>query len=114
MRVLLLNQTFHPDVAATAQQASDLAAHLVERGHSVTVVCGRRAYDNQGEQYPKQEVWRGVVIRRISALNLGKSARWRRAADFASFLANCSLHLTGLPRFDLVVALFDYVLRGTR
>jgi len=105
VRILFLNQTFHPDVASSAQHASDLAAKLAERGHDVTVVCGRRAYDNPGEKYAAREVWHGVQIRRIASLGLGKKARWRRAADFGSYLASCVLHLATLPRFDLVVAM---------
>ena len=105
MRILFLNQTFHPDVAATAQYASDLAATLAERGHDVTVVCSRRAYDSPGERYPRRETWRGVEIRRISCFGFGKKARWRRAADFGSYIANCALHLAALPRFDVVVGM---------
>lgn len=103
MRILLLNQAFYPDVAATAQQTSDLAAELVSHGHDVTVVAGRKPYDG-GEPYAKREVWRGVHIRRISALNLGKQSRWRRAVSFASYILNCVWHLIWLPRFDLVLA----------
>ena len=66
MRVLVLNQTFHPDVASTAQYASDLAATLVERGHDVTVVCSRRAYDSPSQLYPARETWRGVSIPLVS------------------------------------------------
>ncbi len=105
MRILILNQAFYPDVVATAQHASDFAAALVERGHDVTVVCGRRAYDNPAVTYPAREIWRGVHIRRIGALGLGKGARWKRAADFGSYIANCTLHLAALPRFDVVMAL---------
>src|SRR5947207_6511866 len=105
VRILFLNQTFHPDVASTAQHTSDLAARLAERGHDVMVLCGRRAYDNPAERYPAREVWRGVQIRRISSFGLGKKARWRRAVDFGSFLATCVLHLARLPTFDLVVAM---------
>jgi glycosyltransferase involved in cell wall biosynthesis len=105
LTILLLNQTFYPDVASTAQYLSDLALELVRRGHDVTVVCGRRAYDTPGERYPRREVWRGVKIRRISGLSLGKKTRWRRAMDFGSYVVNCVLHLARLPRFDLVVAL---------
>jgi hypothetical protein len=39
LTVLLLNQTFYPDVVSTAQHLTDLALSLVERGHEVTV-CG--------------------------------------------------------------------------
>jgi glycosyltransferase involved in cell wall biosynthesis len=105
LRILFLNQTFYPDVASTAQHASDLAAELVEHGHQVTVLCSRRAYDKPTEVYPQREVWRGVRIRRISSLGFGKSARWRRAADFGSYLANCMFHLATLPRFDLVIGM---------
>jgi colanic acid biosynthesis glycosyl transferase WcaI len=105
VRILILNQTFYPDVASTAQHASDLAAHLAARGHEVTVLCGRRAYDDPSIRYPRQEVWRRVRIRRLTSFGFGKKARWRRAVDFGSYLANCSLHLTGLPSFDLVIAM---------
>jgi colanic acid biosynthesis glycosyl transferase WcaI len=105
VRILFLNQTFHPDVASSAQHLSDLAVRLAERGHDVTVLCGRRAYDSPGQRYQRDEVWRGVLIRRISSFGLGKTTRWRRAADFGSYLANCCRHLSMLPRFDLVVAM---------
>jgi colanic acid biosynthesis glycosyl transferase WcaI len=105
MTVLILNQAFHPDVAATAQQASDLAVRLVERGHEVTVLCSRRAYDNPAERYPRCETWHGVKIKRISSLMLGKHSRWRRAVSFASYLLNCFVRLTLLPRADLVIGM---------
>ncbi|MEP7305904.1 MAG: glycosyltransferase family 4 protein [Acidobacteriota bacterium] len=105
VRVLFLNQTFYPDVASTSQYASDLAAALVDRGHDVTVVCSRRAYDNPGERYPPRETWRGVEIRRISNFGFGKKTRWRRAADFGSYIVNCTLHLVALRRFDVVVGM---------
>jgi colanic acid biosynthesis glycosyl transferase WcaI len=105
LKILLLNQAFYPDVASTAQHASDLATRLAERGHEVSVLSSRRAYDNPRERYPKRQVWCGVQIRRISSFGFGKGSRWRRAGDFGSYLANCFLHLTTLQRFDLVIAM---------
>src|SRR5690348_4959609 len=105
MRFLLLNQTFYPDVVSTAQHLSDLALELVKRGHEVTVLASRRAYDEPGKVFPKAETWRGIRIIRIGATGFGKGARWRRAADFASFLSLCCLRLLTLPRPDAVVAL---------
>ena len=46
MTFLLLNQTFYPDVMATGQYLTEVAERLVERGHQVTVVTSRRAYDH--------------------------------------------------------------------
>ena len=105
MKILLLNQVFYPDVVATAQYLSDLAAALVERGHEVTVVSSRRGYEHPETMFPAQETWRGVKILRVYSTRFGKKARWRRAADFASFLFFSCLRLLFLPRQDAVVAL---------
>jgi glycosyltransferase involved in cell wall biosynthesis len=105
VKFLLLNQTFHPDVMATGQYLTEVAVRLVERGHQVTVVTSRRAYDQPDTRFPKTETWRGIRIYRVGSTGFGKGAKWRRAADFASFLGLCSLRLAWLPRHDVVVAL---------
>jgi hypothetical protein len=105
MRILLLNQTFHPDVVATAQVLSDFAVGLVERGHHVTAFASRRAYDNPALRFASRENWRGVEVHRLSATSFGKGAKWKRAADFGSFSAACTLRLLTTSRYDAVVAL---------
>src|SRR5437667_1984348 len=105
MKFLLLNQTFHPDVMATGQYLTEVALRLAERGHHVTVVTSRRAYDHPERKFPKQETWRGVRIYRVASTGFGKGAKWRRAADFGSFIACCFLRLVRLSRNDVVVAL---------
>lgn len=105
MRILLLNQTFHPDVVATAQVLSDFAVGLVERGHHVTAFASRRAYDNPAMRFASRENWRGVEVHRLSATSFGKGAKWKRAADFGSFSAACTLRLLTTSRYDAVVAL---------
>src|SRR4051812_12304223 len=105
MRLLLLNQTFYPDVASTAQHLMDVALGLVEQGHQVTVVTSQRAYDNPRKRFAVREQWRGIDIRRIRSSGLGKGAKWKRAVDFATFLVSCCFRLLTLPRHDVVVAL---------
>ncbi len=105
MKILLLNQCFYPDVAATGQHLSDLAVELVRHGHEVTVVASDRGYDNSLIRFPRRETWKGVRVIRIPSLSLGKSSRWRRALNFASFLFVCALRLLFMPRFDVVIAL---------
>jgi len=105
MKILLLNQPFFPDVVSAAQHATDLARALAAQGHQITVVCSRRAYDSPSVTFPPREVWEGVTIQRIWSTGYGKSAKWRRALDFASFLASCVGRLATLGRFDCVVAL---------
>jgi hypothetical protein len=105
MRILLINQCFHPDVVSTAQHLTDVALSLVDRGHQVTVIAGRRGYDNPELLFPASEHWKGMRVIRIGSLGLGKDKRWRRALDFASFMLACVFRLLFLPKFDVVVGL---------
>lgn len=105
MKILILNQTFYPDVVSTAQHAADLAIGLAGQGHEVTVLASRRGYDNPAVVFPKSEQWKGVNIARIGSTGLGKSAKWRRGVDFASFIVNSGLRILRLGRFDVIVAM---------
>ena len=105
MKFLLLNQAFYPDVVSSGQHLSELALSLVARGHEVTVLTGRRAYDDPRTLFATRETWRGVKIRRVNTTGFGKSARWRRGLDCGSFLALVWLRLPWLERHDVVVGL---------
>ncbi len=105
MKVLFLNRAFHPDVVATARYLDDVALELVRRGHRVRVVCGRRGYDRPSEKYLPHEVWNGIDIIRVGSTGFGKTAKWRRALDFGSFILNCFFRVLTLPRHDVVIAL---------
>jgi colanic acid biosynthesis glycosyl transferase WcaI len=105
MKLLILNQTFYPDVVSSAQHATDLALALVGAGHEVTVICSRRAYDEPAKVFPRHETWKGIRIVRVGSTGLGKEARWRRAVDFATFIASCSFRLLFCRRVDVVVSL---------
>ena len=105
MKILLLNQCFHPDHVATAQHLTDLAHELVKCGHQVTVVASSRGYDNPDIRYPVHETWRGILIHRIWTPGLGKRAKWRRFVDFAFFWGNATRILLFMPRQDVTVCL---------
>jgi len=105
MKILILNQAFCPDVVSSGQHAADLALTLVQAGHEVTVLADARAYDDRRRRFLPRENWRGVHVVRVPSTGFGKAARWRRAADFGSFLLGCALRLVLLPRFDVIVAM---------
>ena len=105
MNILILNQTFYPDVVSTAQHASDLAIALGQAGHQVTVVCNSRGYDDPRLRFQNHETWNGINIVRIRSTGFGKNSKWRRVADFATFMSNCAFRLWILPHYDVVVAM---------
>lgn len=109
MRILLLNQAFHPDVAATAQHAHDLARHLVAHGHEVSVIASRSIYGQTGATLPARETVDGAEVHRVGAGVFGKGGLLARAADFGLFYALATTRLLSLGVFggrrpDVVVA----------
>jgi glycosyltransferase involved in cell wall biosynthesis len=105
LRVLLLNQCFYPDVVSTAQHLTDLATELSNRGHAVTVLTSDRGYDDPTLRFKRRERWKGINVIRIPSLSWGKNRKWKRAANFSSFLLLCAFRMLLLPRVDAVVAL---------
>ncbi len=105
MKVLLVNQCFWPDVVSTSQHLTDVGVGLVARGHEVTVIASRRGYDDANLRFPSRERWQGIEIIRLPSVGLGKTSRWRRALNFASFSAACVCRLAIMRRQDAVVVL---------
>jgi len=106
MRVLLINQVFAPDVAATAQHAHDLAQHLVKAGHQVDVIASRSIYWPTGTQQgllPKRETIDGIEVHRVGRSIFGKRSYLARAADFALFYVAAFLKCLFVRRPDVAV-----------
>ena len=82
-----------------------LGEELARQGHEVQMICGRRKYDEPSILFPKSEEHNGVQITRIWNSALGKGAKWRRAVDFATWLAAAELALLREPKPDVVVTL---------
>jgi colanic acid biosynthesis glycosyl transferase WcaI len=112
MRILLLNQSFHPDITATAQHLVDIALHLREDGHEVVVIADRRAYEDRGLIYPIHEIWNGLEVRRVRTTSHGKRHFSGRIIDGISFIGGTIWRLLGCPRPDIVVSFTSPPLLG--
>jgi len=105
LRVLILNQPFHPDVVATAQIAKDLADDLVARGHAVTAIASRSIYGQTGAALPKLERVDGIEIHRVGAARFGRRSTLGRLVDFAAYYLQALVKGLRLERFDVVICL---------
>ena len=122
MRILLVNQVFHPDVAATAQHAHDLARHLVAHGHEVHVVASRSIYGERGSTLARRETVDGATVHRVGRSLFGKVGLAGRLVDFILFYVAATFRAVTLPRADVVVcfttppfiALLGWLLRRVR
>ena len=103
MRVLLINQVFYPDVAATAQHGHDLARDLVRHGHEVTAIASRSIYGRKGAALASKEVVDGIEIHRVGRSLFGKAGIAARIADFVLFYLAALTKALFLPRHDVVI-----------
>jgi colanic acid biosynthesis glycosyl transferase WcaI len=99
MKILLLNQFFWPDLAATSQLLTDLARHLADGGNEVTVICARGSYggDDATNAPP-------VRIIRLPGMAFGRSPL-TRMLSYGSFFGMAGLCGFCIPKPDLVISL---------
>jgi colanic acid biosynthesis glycosyl transferase WcaI len=100
MRIILINQFFWPDAAATSQYLTDLARFLVAQGHEVEVVCGRSSYAGTNDTDPEPP----VVIRRTPCSPFTRGMAGRMCSYVSFFLGAFWLGLR-TPSADMVITL---------
>ncbi len=105
MRIVLLNQYYAPDMAATAQLLADVGAGLARAGHEVVAVCSDRAYASPRDRYPASEVIDGVRIVRCPTSGFGRARAVGRVADYGTFLFGAARALLAAPPADVVLCL---------
>ena len=74
LRILMINQVFYPDVAATAQHAHDLSRSLVASGHEVSIIASRALYGQKGAALPAYEEIDGIKVHRVGRSFFGTSS----------------------------------------
>jgi glycosyltransferase involved in cell wall biosynthesis len=105
MRILIINQPYWPDIAATAQHMTDWAEHLASRGHAVTVIASRSRYGERRAVLPKVDQHHGVTIHRVGSNLFHNGKVPGRLFDFARFHLLALWRVFHLPRPDVVVCL---------
>lgn len=105
MRILLLNQFYKPDVAATGQLLADLAEGLAQRGHEVHVLCSRQPYNGGDIVLSAREIINGVCVHRVHTTRFGRKCRLGRIAGYLSFYVFASWRALWLPKMDVCISL---------
>jgi glycosyltransferase involved in cell wall biosynthesis len=107
VKILVISQVYWPDSSSVSQHLTDLAEDLVERGHDVQVISSRRGYENPSIRYEKEQVHKGVRVRRIWHTGFGKKSVIGRILDFLSFNSFMFFKLFGIRsrEYDLLIGL---------
>jgi glycosyltransferase involved in cell wall biosynthesis len=110
VRILVLNQYFHPDRSATSQLLTELCEDLA-RHHDVFVVTGRPSYNAASATRSKGLVsreWYGRVrVARVWSTAFGRSRMGLRLTNYGSYLTSSVAGALAVKRPDVVVALTD-------
>ncbi len=99
MKILLMNQFFWPDSAATSQFLTDLARGLTERGHEVHVICAASDYALADLSQPP-----ACTVHRVKSAPFVRGSVGR-VLSYASFFVMATLRALRVPRPDLVITL---------
>jgi len=105
LKILFINQAFHPDPVATAYYVADAASDLVRQGHFVTVLTSRRGYAEPHMLYHAQEIYHGVQIIRCWPFSLGRKYKLFRLFDALCINACFFMRACMLSKQDIIVAL---------
>ncbi|MDX2175879.1 MAG: glycosyltransferase family 4 protein [Candidatus Sumerlaeia bacterium] len=105
MRLLLVNQYYAPDCAATAQVLADACEDLVRAGHEVHVVAGRARYDGADGALPGEEVLHGVHVQRVGGTGSRRGRYRDRLLGYTAFHASLAGALMRVPRPDAAIFL---------
>ncbi len=113
MHILLLNQYYPPDTAATAKMAATIAETLAAR-HRVTVLAARPSYDPT-EFHPyyllRREQHGNLTIERVGATAYPRFRMRGRVANYLSYLA-LAVPRALVLRADLILAMTDPPIAG--
>src|SRR5246127_2293339 len=99
MQVLLINQFFWPDTAATGQLLTDVARKIDPQLHAVTVLCGKSVYGTVDSISPPP-----VKIVRCADLSFSRG-KFGRVLSYASFFLAAMVQGVRGPKPALVLTL---------
>jgi colanic acid biosynthesis glycosyl transferase WcaI len=110
VRILVLNQYFHPDRSATSQLLTELCEDL-GRVHDIWVVTGRPSYNPSETTASRglisKESHGAVRVVRVWSTHFPRHSMAGRLANYGTYLLSSIAGGFSVPRPDVVVALTD-------
>jgi glycosyltransferase involved in cell wall biosynthesis len=101
VKILFVNQFFHPDRSAVSHLLTDLAEDLTAAGEQISVICGRGAYSG-GYLRSARETHKGIEIRRVRSTGFGRRTMAGRISDMLAFYLSATWAMLRAPRPDVL------------
>ena len=100
--LIFIQQYFAPEPAGSAQQLTDLALGLQERGYPIQVVTGQPSYSSK-QNLPSRENFKGIEIFRVPKIQLARRRALGRILSGTSFFLSAFFKLLSMDRRALLV-----------
>ena len=105
-KILVIEQHFYPEVAATGQLLLDLCEDLVKAGYQVKVITGNPTELYQKKiNIPRREDYQGIEIIRLKNTTLSKYNMAGRVINYLTFHLSIFFYIIFSKRPDLVLVL---------
>ncbi|WP_221039063.1 glycosyltransferase family 4 protein [Gelria sp. Kuro-4] len=108
-RLLVINQYFAPDTAASGQVLASLCEGLAHRGFEIIVVCGFPSYTDDAPEAPPVEGRQEITVYRVGTGGVkGRSSIRKRIQGYLGFMLSAWKKIQVLSlreHFDAVVTL---------
>jgi len=105
-KILVINQHFYPEVAATGQLLLDLCEDLVKDGYRVKVITGNPDADlNRKNKILKRENYKGIEILRLKNTTFNKYRMTGRVLNYLTFHFLVFFQILFCKKPDLVLVL---------
>lgn len=108
MKILVIQQHFYPEVAATGQLLLDLCEDLVKSGYKVKVITGNPTeipQEKQKENILRKEIYKGIEIFRLRNTTFNKYRMTGRVLNYLTFHFLIFFHTLFYERPDIVFVL---------
>src|SRR5436309_2380776 len=110
MRILVINQYFHPDQASTSQLLTELCEDL-SAFHDITVVCGRPSYSpveaRTEQKLVSREQHGAVRVLRTWSTSFRRHSIPGRLGNYTTYLASSLLGILKADRPDVILTMTD-------
>ncbi|MCR2045359.1 glycosyltransferase family 4 protein [Anaerosalibacter massiliensis] len=101
--VLILCQYFYPEYISSATLPTELAEDLVKKGLSVDVLCGYPKEFYNDKKIAKNEVYKGINIRRVKYTALDNKTKFGRIINFFSFFMSVLFKLHSITKYKCII-----------
>ncbi|MDZ4287741.1 MAG: glycosyltransferase family 1 protein [Prosthecobacter sp.] len=85
MRLLLITDTYHPDINGVARTLQTLSEGLCQRGHEVEVVTTLEAAPGSNGDGPRRHVMMSLPLPGYAGLRIGLATTWQMEAMYEAF-----------------------------